>query len=210
MFNKSIQRGQPFVENSDCGTGIEIIIHRFEKPLLRLIEIRKKRVRFFRNGTCVVFGWQFYRVERLSCNSAETVKKSVKMLGSFFGLLNQKIIEFNGPSVMCRKQKETYYFWSVTIQQIRDGNEISLGFGHLVAGHLHESVVHPVFGNGFSCEAFGLGDFVFVVGKNEVQTTSVNVKGFPEMFHTHCRAFNVPSRASRAPRAVPGWFFWFS
>ena len=51
--------------------------------------------------------------------------------------------------------------------------------------------------------ALGLGDFVFVVRKAEVDAATVQVKRRPKVFERHRRALDVPTGPAFAPRARP-------
>ena len=48
-----------------------------------------------------------------------------------------------------------------------------------------------------------LGDFVFVVRKNEILAAAMDVEGFTEMLLRHGGAFQMPARAAAAPRTGP-------
>ena len=50
-------------------------------------------------------------------------------------------------------------------EEVAEGVEVALGFGHLLAVDEEEADVHPVAGEGDSGGALGLGDFVLVVGE---------------------------------------------
>ena len=47
--------------------------------------------------------------------------------------------------------------------------------------------------------AFALGDFVFVMGKHQVDAAAVDVEGLAEQSLAHRRAFNVPAGTAAAP-----------
>ena len=48
-----------------------------------------------------------------------------------------------------------------------------------------------------------------MVWEDQVTAAAVEIKGAPQVFRAHGRAFNVPARAAFAPRAVPGRFARF-
>ncbi len=84
--------------------------------------------------------------------------------------------------------------------------EIPEGLGHFFAFDIQVAVVEPGAGQGFSGQAFALGVFVFMVGKDQVRPAAVDVKTLSQVFHGHGRAFDVPARAALAPGGIPGRF----
>src|SRR5690606_41494442 len=92
----------------------------------------------------------------------------------------------------------------IGFEQVVDGDEIALGLAHLAALDLEVAVVHPDIGHHVSAVgAAGLGDFVFGVREDQIETAAVNVEGFAEERGAHRGAFDVPAGAAPAPRAVP-------
>ena len=91
----------------------------------------------------------------------------------------------------------------VRFQYILDHQKIVQGFGHLFVVDVHESIMHPIAGERFSVGGFGLGDFVFMMGKYQVLAATVNIKGFAKKPPAHGRTFNMPSRSPLAPGAWP-------
>ena len=67
----------------------------------------------------------------------------------------------------------------------------------------------PVAGEGFAGCRLGLGNFVFVVGKDQVAAPGVDVNGRAEAIADHRRAFNVPAGATRTPGGFPKGFAFF-
>ena len=68
--------------------------------------------------------------------------------------------------------------------------------------------MHPVANKGFrllSMAASALGNFVFVMGKDKILATTVNIDGVRQMFFDHRRAFNMPAWATTPPGAIPSW-----
>ncbi len=89
-------------------------------------------------------------------------------------------------------------------QEVAEGVEVALGFGHLAAVDEEEADVHPVAREGDSGGALGLGDLVFVVGEHEVFAAGVEVEGGAEEFGGHGGALDVPAGAAFAEGGVPG------
>src|SRR5689334_9524229 len=63
--------------------------------------------------------------------------------------------------------------------------------------------MNPIARELFARIGFALRDFVFVMREDEVVATAVNVDLFAEFGKVHCRALNVPTRATFAPRTFP-------
>ena len=66
--------------------------------------------------------------------------------------------------------------------------------------------MHPEAGEGLAGEAFGLGDFVFVVGEDEVDAAGVDIEGGAEILDGHDGTFDVPTGATGADFGIPGEF----
>src|SRR3978361_2266850 len=67
--------------------------------------------------------------------------------------------------------------------------------------------MQPVSGEGVAGGA-GLGQFVLVVRKDQVQPATVDIELRAEVSGGHRRAFQVPSRAAWATRRRPGRLPW--
>lgn len=91
--------------------------------------------------------------------------------------------------------------------EVGDGEEVTERFAHLFTFDEEVGAVDPGMDARFAglleaC-AFALGDFVFVVGEDEVFTAEVEVEAGAEQFHAHGAAFDVPAGAAFAPGAGP-------
>ena len=90
------------------------------------------------------------------------------------------------------------------VQQFIDRHEVALGLRHLAAFHLHKAVMHPHVRHDMRAVcATGLGDFVLVMWKDEVEPAAVNVENVTEVAAGHSRAFDMPAGTAAAPRAFP-------
>src|SRR5260370_4345872 len=69
--------------------------------------------------------------------------------------------------------------------------------------------VQPVADELLAGGAFTLGDFVFVMRKNQIDATGVQVESFAQIFHGHGRALDMPTGPAAPDAGVPGRFFWF-
>ncbi len=63
--------------------------------------------------------------------------------------------------------------------------EIAQGLGHLLIVDVEHGIVHPVVGKGLACLAFGLGDFIGMVGKFQVCPATVNIDGISQNLGRH-------------------------
>ena len=66
--------------------------------------------------------------------------------------------------------------------------------------------MRPVLYEALARKAFGLGNLVFVMGKNEVPAAAVNVYLVAERSAVHCRALYVPAGSALAPGRRPADF----
>jgi hypothetical protein len=70
-------------------------------------------------------------------------------------------------------------------QKFFDGHQVAQGFGHLFAGKLEHPIMDPIAGKLFSGKAFGLSDFVFVMGKNQIIPAAMDVDLLTKVFQIH-------------------------
>ena len=63
--------------------------------------------------------------------------------------------------------------------------------------------MEPVVDEFASVRSFALRDFVFMMGEHVVDTASVQVECFTQIFTAHGAAFDMPAGATGAPGAVP-------
>ena len=98
----------------------------------------------------------------------------------------------------------------------RDGQEFATGLTHLAKLSLGRAVfklffacsaeefsVHPEAAERNAVRAFALGDFVRVVNADMVRAAAVDIERWTVVLHGHGGAFDVPTRETNAPRAVP-------
>src|SRR6267154_2021166 len=69
--------------------------------------------------------------------------------------------------------------------------------------------VQPVADELLAGGAFALGDFVFVMRKNQIDATGVQVESLAQIFHGHGRALDMPTWPAASDAGVPGRFFGF-
>ena len=91
----------------------------------------------------------------------------------------------------------------IVVQHLPNGEKIIERLRHFFAVDLHEPVVDPETGKGFSGRPFGLGDLIFMVGKDQVLAPSVNVEGLPQKALAHDGALDVPAGPPFSPGAFP-------
>ena len=89
-------------------------------------------------------------------------------------------------------------------EKIPQGVEVPGRFGHLPSVHHEMGAVHPEIHEFEAGAAFRLRNFGLVVRENVVHPPAMDVDPVAEQGGGHGAAFDVPSRASAAPRAVPG------
>src|SRR5512139_542343 len=107
---------------------------------------------------------------------------------------------------MLREKEEPDDLRMPAFYDLFDGEDISKRLGHLLLVDVDEPVVDPVPGKGLSCGGLGLGDFILMVGEDEVSSASMDVEGFTEVFLAHHGALDVPAGPSLAPWALPPRF----
>ena len=76
-------------------------------------------------------------------------------------------------------------------------------FGHFSFVKDQKFAVNPVVDPRFAGSRLRLGDFVGMVNGNVIDTAAVNIEMIPQIFHTHGRTFDVPSRIPFPPGRIP-------
>ena len=67
--------------------------------------------------------------------------------------------------------------------------------------------MNPMVGKGPDAGmGLALGDFIFMVGKNQVLAAAVDVQGVVQVAQGHGGALDMPAGAARPPGAIPGGF----
>src|SRR5690349_14012033 len=83
------------------------------------------------------------------------------------------------------------------LQKFVHGDKIAEALRHLFLIDGKETVMQPEARQRTAVRCLGLGDFVFVVRKDEIQAAAVNVYRGPERGFNHSRALDMPAGPSR-------------
>src|SRR5690349_3704033 len=87
------------------------------------------------------------------------------------------------------------------LEQLGRGHNVAEALRHFLGAHVDEAVVHPEAGEGRAAmRAAALRDLILMVREDEVEAAAMDVDRLAEMRLDHRRAFDVPARASPAPR----------
>uniref|UniRef100_A0A2P2KRK9 CysteinetRNA ligase cytoplasmic-like n=1 Tax=Rhizophora mucronata TaxID=61149 RepID=A0A2P2KRK9_RHIMU len=70
-------------------------------------------------------------------------------------------------------------------------------------------IMHPIANIAIFTCCTTLSYLVFMMWKNQIEPTTMNVKFEGQILCTHCTAFYVPSWSSRAPWTLPARFTRF-
>lgn len=132
---------------------------------------------------------------------------SIDPLLGLFGLIHPLGRKIYGAAVMLSQKEKTQGFGQITLQNVANGFKIAQRLGHLFRIDLHKTVMHPIAGQFTMTNSLGLGNFVFMMGKDQILTAAVNIQG--QIRCAHGRAFDMPTRSPLAPGAVPGRFAGF-
>ena len=106
-------------------------------------------------------------------------------------------------------QIEAHHGAGEFIEDIPEKEEIPQGFGHFFRIDGDKAVMEPVMHRFTAVAAFGLGDFVFVMGEDQIRAAAVNIEGIAEVFFGHGGAFDMPAGTAFAPGAFPIGFAGF-
>src|SRR6185369_15134806 len=91
------------------------------------------------------------------------------------------------------------------VEDLADTGDVAGRLGHLRSARLEVGAVEPGSDERLPGGRLALRDLVLVMGEDQVDAARVDVERRPEMLHRHRRALDVPARATRADRGVPGW-----
>ena len=177
---------------AEGGGGVHVVLKRLHEGLVLLFEflrqLRRSRARlpFFPGEGLVGFAQAF-----------------VDALLAALALVHGVEREVDGAAVVLPGEEVAQGFRQVGFQNVADGLEVAERLGHLFRIHLHEAVVHPDVGERLAERGLGLGDFVLVMGEDEVEAAAVDIQRKRDVLFAHGRAFDVPAGASPSPRAFP-------
>src|ERR1041385_6582096 len=94
---------------------------------------------------------------------------------------------------MALQDKEADGKRRIFFEGILQQNHISQRLAHLLAANRDEVVVDPILYEGLACRAFTLRNLAFMMRELIVHSAAVDIKRFAEIFHRHCRAFDMPA-----------------
>src|SRR5690242_21894612 len=112
---------------------------------------------------------------------------------------------------MCLQNEKPDNHWRKTFRKQRvvaaehlgERDLIVITLSHFFPVDGYHIIVHPVFSRRGMIANSALCYFTFMVRKHKVHSSSMNIKARPEVFCSHCRAFNMPSWKTFAPWAFP-------
>ncbi|RDX69124.1 hypothetical protein CR513_51806, partial [Mucuna pruriens] len=86
--------------------------------------------------------------------------------------------------------------------------KISQRFRHLHRVNGDKTIVHPYAYITFLACSTTLSNFILMVRKHKIDSSTVDVKRVTKISCTHGTAFNMPPRSSRTPGTLPKWLSW--
>ena len=87
--------------------------------------------------------------------------------------------------------------------RLADRPEIAKRLGHFLSIHHQGTAMHPVVGQCAAKRALSLGDFIFMMGKLEVRSATMDVQRNTQERLAHGRALDMPARATPSVRRIP-------
>lgn len=84
--------------------------------------------------------------------------------------------------------------------------EVPKGFRHFLRVNSDKTIVYPVAYITLLTCSTALSNFVFMVWKDKVHSTTMYVKRVTQISSTHGAALDMPTRSSRSPWTVPKGF----
>lgn len=83
--------------------------------------------------------------------------------------------------------------------------EVPKRFGHFLRVNSDKAIVDPVPYIAFFTCSTALSNFILMVGKHKVHSSTMNVKRVTQISSTHGTTLNMPPRSSKTPWALPRW-----
>ena len=177
------------------GGGVHVVFQRVHEGLILLFQLFHK-LGGSRAGLPVFAGQSLVHF----------AQAFIDALLAAFALVHVVEREVDGAAVVLPGEEVAQGFGKVGFEDVADGLEVAERLGHFFGIDLHEAVVHPDVSEGLAERGLGLGDFVLVVGEDEVKPAAVDVQRQGDVLLAHGRALDVPAGASLAPRAFPVGF----
>ena len=91
----------------------------------------------------------------------------------------------------------------VAAEQFAQLNHIVVALPHFTAVNGDHIIVQPVTCGHFMIANSTLCNLAFVVRKLQIHSAAMDIKFFAQVFGAHGRTFNMPSRKTIAPGALP-------
>gem|GEM_PF-2591288 len=83
-------------------------------------------------------------------------------------------------------------------------NYIPIRFGHLLAVHIYELMMHPVFDPWMDIKsAFRLSYLIGMMNRDQIISSMMDIKLISKIFAGHCTTFSVPTWESHTSRTFP-------
>jgi len=122
---------------------------------------------------------------------------------SFFCIFKGFFAEIWWTAIMGLCKEKSYNLWVPGLQKILYVNNIPQRFRHFLSVDSKKAYVHPIVNKFFSSSCFSLGNFIFMMWKTKIHSSTMDIKRQPQVFCTHRRALYMPSWSSLSPRRIP-------
>src|SRR5437879_10452671 len=106
-----------------------------------------------------------------------------------------------------RNEKVTNRQWIVAfVEKTAQGKKISFGLRHFLAVHEEMFAMNPKVHERAARDRLALRDLVFMMGKQKINTTAMEIECLTQILHRHCGTFEMPARPALAKRRRPPRF----
>src|SRR5258708_37382903 len=82
-------------------------------------------------------------------------------------------------------------------------DHIIIALAHLSTVNGDHIIMYPVTNRRYMITNCALCNFTFMMWKQKIHSTPMDIELFPEVFCAHSRAFNMPTGETNTPRAFP-------
>ncbi len=110
---------------------------------------------------------------------------------------------------MRAQHKKSQHLQIILLRNLTYRKKVTQRFRHFLIINIQKPVMHPVPGKFFSACRLRLRDFIFMMRKDQIFSSCMNIDRIAQIFFRHHRAFNMPSRTSLSPWRLPCRFAFF-
>lgn len=106
--------------------------------------------------------------------------------------------------IICSFQTNFSFLFYLT-----NGEEVPQGLGHFFTVHINKAIMDPITYVAMCTCCATLCNFILMVWKHKIHSSTMYIKCWAQIRSTHSTTFNMPSRPTSTPWAIPRWLVKF-